>query len=273
MPKIHVTWPPGCYGSYVMQSVYAYSNLGATSKIVIDPTGSSHSFRDSDEQCKYFTNDHALSNDSDIIIGAVSGHELDYLSNHFAKQYSKEKIKIFLHELFPDFELQVSKQWHNNEDWALREWISFWLPDILAAAYQPNTNADITTDQLFNKNNDIFVKEITRLIKKLGLSIDVDINTIKTNHAEWQKKQQHHNMQYRCDNWIGEILNTNKDTVNPCLSIIDEAYVQYRLRMHGYEIRCFGLNNFPTTSIEFKLLLYKETQDDTSKSKNNSLWS
>ena len=68
MSKIHVTWPPGCYGSYVMQSIYAYSNLGATSKIVIDPTGSSHSFRDSDEQYKYFTNDHALSNDSDIII-------------------------------------------------------------------------------------------------------------------------------------------------------------------------------------------------------------
>ena len=76
-------------------------------------------------------------------------------------------------------------------------------------------------------------------------------------------------MQNRCDNWIGEILNTNKDTVNPCLSIIDESYIQYRLRIHGYEIRCFGLNNFPKTSNKLRLLLYKETQDDTAKSKNS----
>jgi len=48
--KIHVTWVPGGYGSYMMQSIYAYSNLGATSNIIIDSTGSSHTFRDGAEK-------------------------------------------------------------------------------------------------------------------------------------------------------------------------------------------------------------------------------
>ena len=36
---IKVAWPIGCYGSYVMQSIFAYSNLGR-GKIAIDENGS-----------------------------------------------------------------------------------------------------------------------------------------------------------------------------------------------------------------------------------------
>ena len=41
------------------------------------------------------------------------------------------------------------------------------------------------------------------------------------------------------------------------LSIIDEAEIQRQLRENGWEIRCFGINNFPTSSAALKLLLYK----------------
>jgi len=256
--KIHVTWPPGCYGSYVMQSVYAYSNLGATSKIVIDPTGSSHSFRESAEQYKYFIMDHLLSDNSDIIIGPVQGQELDYFVNQFVKQEQSNVLR-YLTELFPDFKFQISEQWNNTDDWAIREWISFWILDVFAAAYTNNTNADLTTDQLFDTNKDTFPELLIRLIKKLGLSVNADIDIIKTNHANWQKQQQYHNLQKRCDKWISEIINTKENTLSPCITILDEAYVQNRLRSHGYEIRCFELNTFPKTSTELRLLLYKES--------------
>ena len=49
---IKVAWPIGCYGSYVMQSIFAYSNLGR-GKIAIDENGSSHTFRDSKIAKKY----------------------------------------------------------------------------------------------------------------------------------------------------------------------------------------------------------------------------
>jgi len=256
--KIHVTWPPGCYGSYVMQSVYAYSNLGATSKIVIDPTGSSHSFRGSDEQNKYFTHDHSLSIDSEIIIGPVQGQELDYIVNQFVKQ-TENNVPEYLTELFPDFKFQINEQWNDTQDWAIREWISFWILDVFAAAYTNNTNADLTTDQLFDTNKDTFPELLIRLIKKLGLSVNADIDIIKTNHANWQKQQQYHNLQKRCDKWISEIINTKENTPSPCITILGEAYVQNRLRSYGYEIRCFELNVFPKTSNELRSLLYKES--------------
>ena len=258
--KIHVTWPQGCYGSYIMQSIYAYSNLGATSKIVIDPTGSSHSFRESDEQSKYFIMDHLLSDNSDIIIGPVQGQELDYIVNQFVKEEQSDVLR-YLIQLFPDFDFkfQIGEQWNNTEDWAIREWISFWILDLFAAGYTNNTNADLTTDQLFDTNKDTFPELLIRLIKKLGLSVNADIDIIKTNHANWQKQQRYHNLQKRCDKWVSEIINTKENTPSPCFFILDEAYVQNRLRSHGYEIRCFELNTFPKTSTELRLLLYKES--------------
>ena len=268
--KIHVTWLQGCYGSYIIQSIYAYSNLGATSKIIIDSTGSSHTFRSSEAKKKYFSFDHAMSNTSDIIIGPAKGHELDYFVNQFVKQ-AESNVITCLTSHFPDFKFQISKQWNNNEDWAAREWISFWLPGCLAAAYTNNINninADLTTDQLFDTNEDIFPELIIGLIKKLGLSVNADIDIIKTNHVNWQKKQQCHNLQKRCDKWISEIINTQKDTPSPCITILDEAYVQNRLREHGYEIRCFELTVFPKTSNELRSLLYKEMQNDTTKTED-----
>jgi len=254
-PKIHVTWPAGCYGSYIMQSIYAYSVLSTHTDIIINPNGSSHDARDSKERKKHFTFDHLLSEHSDIIISPVTGHELDYFVNQFVKAY-QANIQQYLKDIFPD------KHWNDEEDWAIREWISFCISDILATGYKYNTNSDITTDSLFDDNEDVFPHAIIGCIKKLGLSVIADVNTIKTNHAVWKKQQQYHNLQKRCDKWIDDIVTTGKNITSPCLTIVDEAYVQNCLRSLGYEIRCFKLNNFPKTSDELRLLLYKEMQDD-----------
>ena len=58
------------------------------------------------------------------------------------------------------------------------------------------------------------------------------------------------------------LITTQEDTASPCVTILDEAYVQDRLRKHGYLIRCYGLNTFPKTSAELRELLYKESEDD-----------
>ncbi len=266
-PKIHVTWPAGCYGSYIIQSIYAYSNLYTHTDVIINPNGSSHDYRDSKERKKHFTFDHLLSENSDIIISPVKGHELDYFVNQFVKA-DQLNIQQSLKNIFPDFKFQVDKNWKNEEDWAIREWISFWISDFLATGYKYNINSDMTTDSLFDDNEDVFLNAIIGCIKKLGLSVDADVNTIRTNHAVWKKQQQYHNLQKRCDKWIDDIVTTRKNTTSPCLTIVDEAYVQNCLRSLGYEIRCFKLNNFPKNSNELRSLLYKEMQDDIAKSEN-----
>jgi len=267
IPRIHVTWPPGCYGSYIMQSIYAYSNLSSNYELIIDHTGSSHTFRNSEAMDKHFSMDHLLSDNSDIIISSVTGHELDYFVNQFVKQ-SEGDVSEYLESLFPNFKWEIKKQWNKEELWTTREYISCWIQLVLAVAYKNNINASITTDKLFDENKDIFPAEISRLIQKLGLSVVVDDNIIETNHSVWQKQQQYHNLQKRCDKWIDDIVTTRKNTTSPCLTIVDEAYVQNCLRSLGYEIRCFKLNNFPKTSNELRSLLYKEMQDDIAKSEN-----
>ena len=163
---------------------------------------------------------------------------------------------------------EIKKQWNKEELWTTREYISCWIQLVLAVAYKNNINASITTDKLFDENKDIFPAEISRLIQKLGLSVVVDDNIIETNHSVWQKQQQYHNLQKRCDKWISEIINTKENTPSPCITILDEAYIQNRLREHGYEIQCYNLNNFPKTSNELRQLLYKESKDETTKPKD-----
>jgi len=261
--KIHVTWPAGCYGSYIMQSIYVYSNLDptSTSEIIIDPTGSSHTFRDSKEKRKHFTFSHNMTDTSDISIGPNNEHALDYFVNQFVKAHSD--IIKYLGIVFENSQLQTDKNWKNKDVWEIREWISFCLLEILNASYNWSITTDFTTDQLFSEDEDCFPKLINRLNKKLGLITVANVDTIKDNHKIWTNSQVYHNLQKRCDKWVSEIITTQENTASPCITIIDEAYVQSRLRSYGYEIRCFELNVFPKTSNELRSLLYKETQDDT----------
>ena len=256
--KIHVTFPPGCYGSYVMQCIHAYSNLSSDYKLVIDKTGSSHTFRNKLRR-KNFRFDHDMLA-GDIIIGTAPGHALDY----FVAMYVKVEMDIdsYIERIWSNYKTKLNLHWNNEEDWSTREWISCWLTDLLDSCYASNTTADITTDKLFDKDEDVFPAEIKRLINKLELSVDADIDDIKMNHATWQKAQEYHNLQKRCDDWVNKLITTREDTTSPCVTILDEAYVQDRLRKHGYLIRCYGLNKFPTTSNELRELLYKESEDD-----------
>ena len=78
---IHVTWPPGCYGTYVMQSIYAYSNLGNGAEIKIESTGSSHGFNAK----TYFRFDHLCESTADVIVAPSAEHQLDYMNNQLVK--------------------------------------------------------------------------------------------------------------------------------------------------------------------------------------------
>ena len=259
--KIHITWPPGCYGSYIMQSVYAYSNLVSNSNITVNSDGSSHNFRDGEAKKKHFICDHLLSIDSDILVSGVPDHALDYFVNQFVKQ-DESNLQKYLLDLFPNFKTKVQDSWTTEQVWSLREWASFWLLDLFANTYQYNPKADITTNHLFAEDENVFPQAIIALINKQGLSVNADLETIKFNHANWQSSQQYHNLQNRCDKWVDEIITTQENTASPCITLLDEAYVQNRLRSQGYEIRCFNLNTFPKTSNELRQLIYKDETND-----------
>ena len=243
---IHVTWPPGCYGHYVMQCIYAYSNLGNGYQIQIKADGSSHSF--SSKGGNGFTMDHVMDATADVIIEPVKGHWLDYINNQYLKANQGDAIKNVA-TIFPAYKEHMAGYWQDiDQPWTMREWTSFWLYDVMYDAYK-HVDGHITTQDLYTKN--VFPS----LINRLGLTVMADSVTMKHNQSNWIAQQRYHNSQHKCDKWVQDILE-DKDSVSPCQTVLDEAYIQHCLREQGYEIRCDGLNVFPTTSRDLRELIY-----------------
>jgi hypothetical protein len=254
---IYVTWQQGCYGSYVMQCIFAYSNLGGHSEIKIEPTGSSHGFRHGSERKKYFICDHKCLENADVCIRGNHLHGLDYMNNQLIKQEENDIFKSIQKSFPGEFQNTLKTLWPESATWAIREWISFWIVDNINVAYPHIPHAHITANDLFNINKNVFVD----IINRLGLTVTADNAKMKANQQQWIEKQIYHNSQHRCNVWVQDILN-DKNTISPCQTILDEAYVQHCLREQGYEIRCDALNDFPKTSGELRELIYENSKTD-----------
>ena len=264
---IHICWPQGCYGSYVMQSIYAYSNLGNNNKLLIDDnTGSSHTFRIWAVENEIFKPSHRYSSNVDVFVNPVIAHRLDYLNNSLTKEENNDPIQLFK-KSFPDSYEADTAKWNTHRIWTQREWASFCINAWLSTSYTPIEDLKhitfpvvknwFNTTDLFDTNINVFPD----IINRLGLTVTADTATMKANQQQWIEKQIYHNSQHRCNTWVQDILKGN-NTTSPCQTILDEAYVQHCLRKQGYEIRCDGLDAFPRTSSELKELLYENSKTD-----------
>jgi hypothetical protein len=261
-----VLFPPGCYGSYLIRCIYNYTNLRKEEYVPFsfDSSGSSHVIRKSLSN-KYFKGYHKTTLPNgiapSIIILPDTDHKLDYFNNQFAKQ-SLGQLKEYLMALFSKDELnkKINDRWSSQFDsictWSLREFISFWLNDVLNDSYNPNfyimyDGFKITTQDIFLN----FVGKIQEIIEHLKLSLTVDINEIQKNHESFKKYQQYHKSQLNCKTWLDLTLSSNANLPSPCLTIFDEAYVQFLLREKGYELQCYNLNTFVSDSNSLRAII------------------
>jgi hypothetical protein len=152
---------------------------------------------------------------------------------------------------FPEFKKVFESNWDNISTWSIREWFSFWMLDSMKDTYH-GKSGHFTTNDLFTSN--IF----PHLINRLGLTLVVDDAIMKHNQSNWIATQRYHNSQHRCNKWVQDVL-TDNNTLSPCLTILDEAYVQHSLREQGYEIRCDGLDTFPTNSRDLREIIYENS--------------
>jgi hypothetical protein len=231
-----------------MQCIFAYSNLGDGYQVKFEADGSSHGF--SSRGKNGFTMDHNMHIKADVIIEPVIGHWLDYFNNQYLKSSKGDTINT-VKTMFPDYKHSLIGYWEDiNAPWAMREWTSFWLYDVMQESYKHVPHGCFNTRDLFTKN--VF----PNLINRLGLTLTADDATMKHNQSNWIAQQRYHNSQLKCDRWVQDILE-DKDSVSPCQTMFDEAYVQHCLREHGYEIRCDGLDVFPTNSRDLRELIYE----------------
>jgi hypothetical protein len=268
---IFVLYPPGCYGSYVGKSLYHYTDLspGPTIDFTFDSSGSSHSIRqDTDLKKKIKVGHQLLENCTQVVsVLPLQDHWLDYFNNQFAKNYNSNINKYIRSLSVQDDLISELKNWGlecSTVDSAprciLREFFSFWLTDCFANGY--NAESYLTSCSIVLSTHDIFQDFYNTILKTsdaFGLTVKASKLQIESNHASFLRSQLFHNSQLNCADWVRKI--TTVGSVNdqsPCQTIFDEAYVQHLLRTAGYELKCDGLDIFPTTSTEMQSLIYKQ---------------
>lgn len=145
--------------------------------------------------------------------------------------------------------------WNQMNPWELREWLSLfyvsWVQEWISSSDQvPDTFLKIkNTDVLFDTK-----RTVLQIINFCKLTLSRDLDPFI---AEWSAKQQYIVDEFvQLDQVITHSI-TNQDFSWRPVSIIAEAIIQQRLRSNGYEIRCHGLNTFPTDSKMLYSLLEK----------------
>lgn len=147
------------------------------------------------------------------------------------------------------------QHWSEMKRWEFREWFSLfyvnWVQEwIESPTHVPDTFLKIkSTDILFNTE-----ATLLKIIKFCNLTLSQDLDPFINN---WVSKQQYILTEF---NLLDQII---ENTINDCdfnwqpISIVSEGIIQQRLRSKGYEIRCDGLNTFPTDSKTLYSLLEK----------------
>jgi len=271
---IKVLYPPGCYGTFLTKCLYKLTSLNQTGDcdFVFDEYGSSHDYyydRLTDTQNViihgHIENLSVDPTDSVVVIMPCKNHHLDYFDNTFYKA-AKEKICEYIHQFFDSSEVQFKllNFWNhsgqltdNTPNWILREWCSFWIHDCLdqcynAQKYQRFDRATyVSTQEIFQNLPTL----MSKLAATLSLTVTVDQLEIEEIQKNFVKNQRLYLIQKKCQSWVFDIIE-GKNSISPCQTIFDEAFVQHLLRKHGYEIKCNELNLYPTNAFEFKKLIY-----------------
>lgn len=274
---IGIVFAPGCYGTFLAQCLYYFTNLGysSLSNFIFSSDGSSHGFRSNQESKLAIWYGHPTSPGFDlffkspnklVVLLPQSEHALDYFDNQFVKQQKKQVIE-YLHNLYAseviEEKLRLCWRYEHGLDqhtpvWILREWTSYWIADVLSVSYTSQkfdmfkSATSLTTVELFENFN----STIIRLTDALDLELLAGPKELDHVYDEFVSRQNFHLIQNRCEAWIDSILFDDLDVPSPCLTLFDEAYVQHLLRDRGYGIQCDTLDLFPSNSKTMREKIY-----------------
>ena len=292
---IHVFFVPGMFGSTIEYIVRSYSNelTPVDGKILAD--GSMHSFSKSahftdiehisdffesnkvvevttpiypfkqqhlPEILEYF-NKYNIVNHPCLLIHAtdVKAAELNMLFQYHKISF---RFEIGLDIFCNGNEHNITAwnpnytHWSQMHTWQLREWISLfyvtWCQEWIESCkcvddrFLTIKNTDFLFDTVTTANK---IFDHCKLTQKSGLDDFL---------LAWQKAQQYIVDEFMLLDRIVECSIINQPLEWQPINIIAEAIVQQRLRAKGYEIRCDGLDKFPTDAIMFNSLLEKVPQ-------------
>ena len=141
------------------------------------------------------------------------------------------------------------------QPWEIREWISLfyvaWVQEWIESQHQ--VGADF-----YKVSNTEILENLSQTVRKIFQHCDLTESLGLDDFAvHWRSKQQYIMDEFDLLDRVVECTINNVPFSWKPVNIIAEAIVQQRLRAVGYEIRCDGLDTFPTDSTIFYNLLEK----------------
>jgi len=145
--------------------------------------------------------------------------------------------------------------WTQMKTWELREWLSLFYTGFVQECI--DSQNQVTDEWLKITNTDILYntkESLLKIIDHCGLTNTKDLTEFV---SEWQQAQKYIVDEFDLLDQIVDCTIANQPLEWQPINIIAEAIVQQRLRAKDYEIRCDGLDKFPTDAIMFNTLLEK----------------
>ena len=186
------------------------------------------------------------------------------VNNFFYKIWDNWLEQSFSGELDPN---RIYANWPVDKNipinqiphWIKREFLSFYLMPAWFAQVEwnhiqhwqhPKSIVVTVSDLLFD-----FESTMLNIEKFCNLNYKQAISTLLPAHQKNLQLQKHIDHDAVCNQIINAVTNNIELNWDP-LSLPSEAWIQWELRNQGFEIRCDGLDIFPTNSLHLKELLY-----------------
>jgi hypothetical protein len=290
-----IIYPGGGYGTFFEWCLTYFSGeLESYSSPLIAATGSAHNFWGHPlnlevlpgRNLKSLTIDEYLDSDLNFTFARSHGQTNEYDAQSYVDKYGSAfkhiielrpdhsvMLEIFLnllHKIPCEFSNNIIKEAYdlssitdNDKTWEIREKLSFhlrgrylWSDSEINHLTAPNI-ITIPISQLSTQ----FKNCILKVFDSAGIGVSptrkLEMDTI---FDDWANNQLFLNIHQRCQKFVsaviaGENYSWPELTKLP-LNIFIEAYIQMLLRdLHGFEIKCYNLDVFPTSAKDLKELL------------------
>jgi hypothetical protein len=275
--KIIIFFPVGGFGSTLEYCIRRFSLEFETIDASIQDNGSMHGLpKEShllwqDDLKKIKDSSHSILTP---VYPNLNNTTVTETVSHFKSFYDNQKV-IFItldneeavekNELFANFKIpnkiavqcniQNIQQWNQDyktvfdmQRWELREYLSLMYEDLFPMMLQAKTLSEkawlnINPQTLLNS----FEETVKRVIQYLDLTLD-DEQGLQEFSQFWLSKQQYIIDKHLTVKTIFESTTENKNYNWDSLDITSEALLQYKFKKQGMLLKCFGLNNFPTST-------------------------
>jgi hypothetical protein len=201
-----------------------------------------------------------------IYIEVDPAHVLLTINNSYYKSVADQWQYIFNSDLDPDI---IYKNWAVPVDtsidkipnWIRREFLSFylmpaWLDQVEWQSPKVPRHHRCLTIKLDDILNN-FEDTLCTIKNFCELKFTKATAELIPAHNKMLSLQKYLEQDKICEKIIQSVIgNGTYDWSDQFLSFVSEVWIQWRLRELGYELRCHGLDKFPTNSVHLKELLY-----------------